>query len=195
MNIDNIINALNRCKPCESKKTNRGRFKVPVDFKQYEKPWAREMYSSHGDPHQTIISSGSAPTLCADIVATLTDHIVTPSTLARQAVEWGCRTYMSGTSWPFFQKVAEHYGFPKFVQTRCFDTLIECLDAGGYAICAMNMGYWGRVPNYILAWAYDDRFIYCHCADSRNKKRQPIDGFKSETRMYFCFYPGKNLWR
>ena len=171
--------------------TDKVVWRIPVDFKQTDQRWAREMYSNHGDPHQTILSSGSAPTLCADIVATLKDDSVTPPILARLALEWGCRTYSDGTSWPFFQKVAERYNFKKFVQSNQWNALIDCLDSRGYVICLMKRGCMCSVPNYVLAWSYDARHIHCYCADSKSKtrQRQPIDRFRTEARMFFCFYP------
>lgn len=161
----------------------------PFDYKQTDKRWAKVEYSSHGDKMQTIASSGSGPTLAADVIATLVDNSVTPPEMARLSVSLGCRTYSSGTSWDYFKKVAEHYRFPRFAQSNDFKWLKDCLDHGGLVICSMNRGYWCKVPNYILAWNYDD--VYVHCVDScshiRNKQR--IDNFKKESRMYFCFYP------
>ena len=160
----------------------------PIDFKQWDRRWANEMYSSHNDKHQTMRNSGSGPTLAADIVATLKDGSVTPMTLARQAVEWGYRTYNCGTGWGFFAEVAIHYGFRRFVETNNFDMLKDCIDAGGYVVCNMAPGYWGRNTNYVLAWAYDDRYVYCNHAE-KNKYRQCVDGFIADCKRYFCFYP------
>jgi hypothetical protein len=161
----------------------------PVDYKQRDKRWGSELYSSHNDSCQTIASSGSAPTLCADIVATLKDPAVTPPILARQALEWGCRTRMSGTAWDFFKKVAEYYQFRKFVQSGKWEALIKCLNAGGYAVCMMRPGYWCKGGNYILAWKYDDKYVYAVDAWTKTKNKQLISDFVKESKMYFCFYP------
>ena len=159
-----------------------------VDYWQCDKRWGNVMYSSHNDKHQTIASSGSAPTLCADIVATLKDSSVTPLTLAKLALEWGCRTYMSGTTWSFFAKVAERFGFTKFVQSQKWEALTDCIDAGGYVICSVKKGYWSRVGNYILVWKYDNDGIY-GIGTERRKGEQGIDAFINDSKMYFCFYP------
>lgn len=161
----------------------------PVDYKQRDKRWGSEPYSSCKDHRQTIASSGSAPTLCADIVATLKDPTVTPPILARQALEWGCRTRNCGTAWDFFKKVAEHYKFRKFIQSGKWEALIKCLDAGGYVVCMMKPGYWCKGGNYILAWRYDDKYVYAVDAEAKTKNKQLIDDFARESKMYFCFYP------
>ena len=164
------------------------KFVKPIDFKQESLPWRDYMYSSHGDMHQTMRTGGSAPTLCADIVATLKERNVDPWGLAQLSMEWGCRTYMSGTCYPFFAKVAQHYGFKKFVQTRDYDKLVDCLDAGGYVVCN-TQGYWAPRGNYILVWGYDDKYVYCIMAQKTKRYRQKIDEFKAQSKMYFCFYP------
>ena len=164
---------------------------MPVRFKQWAEPWGKEPYSNHNDRSQTIGRTGSGPTLAADVVATLKDPSVTPSTMAKLALGWGNRTYMAGTDWGYFANVASHFGFQRFVQLREWEALKECLDAGGYAICSMTQGYWCKVPCYILAWGYDDEYVYAFDAATDKRNKQPVDRFKAESRMYFCFYPDK----
>ena len=163
--------------------------KKPVDYKQFDNRWGKEPYSNHNDPRQTIATSGSGPTLCADIIATLIDETVTPVTLAKLALDLGCRTYSCGTAWSFFSKVAAFYEFPKFVQSAKWEALKECIDAGGYVVCNMTSGYWCRTSNYILAWDYDEKYVYAVDASSTRRHKQKIDDFKAQSRTYFCFYP------
>ncbi|MBR4635772.1 MAG: peptidoglycan-binding protein, partial [Clostridia bacterium] len=98
-------------------------FKKPVDYKQYDSKWAKVMYSNHSDTKQTIKSSGCGPTAMADIVATMVDSHVTPVTLAELSLKWGCRTYSDGTAWSFFPKIADYYGFSKYVKSSTLATL------------------------------------------------------------------------
>ena len=170
-------------------KPEPGPFVQPVDYKQYDSRWANKMYSNHNDPKQTMKSSGCGPTACADVVATMKDPSVNPWTLAQLAMDWGDRTYNSGTAWAFFKHVADKYGFYKFVQTKSFDQLKACLDAGGYVVCSMGPGYWTNGGHYICAWKYDDTYVYCNDPASATRKKQKISAFKSESKQYFCYYP------
>lgn len=164
-------------------------FVQPVDYKQGDSRWGKKMYSNHNDKGQTMANSGCGPTACADVVATLKDKAVTPWTLAQLAMEWGDRTYNSGTAWTFFKRVAEKYGFVKFVQTKSFDLLKACLDAGGYVVCSMAPGYWTKSGHFICAWKYDSTYVYCNDPASSSRKKQKISAFKDESKQYFCFYP------
>lgn len=164
----------------------------PICFDQGAKPWRDNIYSNHGNTHQTMRSSGSAPTLCANIVASLKDNSVDPWQMARLSLEWGCRTYSSGTTWNYFAKVARHFKFRKYVESSKFESLIECLNAGGYIICSMRPGYWCKAGSYICAWKYDEKYVYCITGNGREDK-QKISDFKNECKMYFCFYPDHYL--
>ena len=164
-------------------------FKQPVDYKQASKPWGPKMYSNHNDPKQTMANSGCGPTAMADIVATLKDPAVTPWTLAQLAMEWGDRTYNSGTAWSFFKHIAERYGFVKFIQSGSYSALTACLDAGGYVICSMGPGYWTSGGHFICVWKYDVTYTYANDPASSSRKKQKTAQFKKECKQYFCFYP------
>jgi len=166
------------------------KFTQPVDYKQGKpEPWARYMYSNHGDAKQTMANSGCGPTAMADVVATLKNPKVTPWTLAQLSMQWGDRTYNSGTSWAFFKHVAEKYEFVKFIQTKSLDALKSCLDAGGYVVCSMRPGYWTSGGHYICAWKYTDTSIYCNDPASTKRTHQNIKDFVAQSKQYFCFYP------
>ena len=166
-----------------------GRFTQPVDYKQASKPWGPKMYSNHGDKSQTMANSGCGPTAMADIVATLIDKTATPWTLAQLAMEWGDRTYNSGTAWSFFPHVADYYHFDKMVQSKSIDALKKCLDSGGYVVCSMGPGYWTKGGHFICAWKYDATYIYCNDPASSSRKKQKISAFMDERKQFFCFYP------
>ncbi len=163
-------------------------FVQPVDYKQYDKRWGSVMYSSHGDKKQTIKSSGCGPTAMADIVATLKDGSVTPKTLAELSLEWGCRTYSSGTAWSFFPKIAAKYGFSKYAKATALATLKTCLDAGGYAVCSMGKGYWTSGGHYICVYKYDNEYIYANDPASSKRKKQKIEDFMKQRKAFFLFW-------
>lgn len=163
-------------------------FKQPVDYKQYDSKWAKVMYSNHGDTKQTIKSSGCGPTAMADIVATMVDSHVTPVTLAELSMKWGCRTYSDGTAWSFFPKIAEYYGFSKYVKSTSLATLKSCLDTGGYVVASMGKGYWTSQGHFICVWKYDDKYIYANDPASSSRKKQNSTDFMKQRKAFFCFW-------
>lgn len=165
-----------------------GKFVQPVDYKQYDSRWASKMYSSHNDSGQTMRNSGCGPTAMADIVATLKAPGTTPYDLAKLSMEWGTRTYSSGTSWDFFGKIAAHYKFSRMIQTASLETLKACLDAGGYAVCSMGPDYWTKGGHFICAWKYDDTDIYCNDPASAKRTHQNQTDFMKQRKQFFCFY-------
>ena len=166
-----------------------GKFVKPVDYKQAAKPWGPMMYSNHGDPNQTMANSGCGPTAMADVVATLKDKSINPYDLAELSMQWGDRTYNSGTAWTFFGHVADKYHFVKMVETKSFAALTACLDAGGYVVCSMSKGYWTTGGHYICAWKYDAAYVYANDPASSTRKKQKTADFKAQCKRYFCFYP------
>lgn len=163
-------------------------FKKPVDYKQYDSKWAKVMYSNHGDTKQTIKSSGCGPTAMADIVATMVDSHVTPVTLAELSMKWGCRTYSDGTAWSFFPKVADYYGFSKYVKSTSLATLKSCLDTGGYVVASMGKGYWTSVGHFICVWKYDDKYVYANDPASKTRTKQNSTDFMKQRKAFFCFW-------
>ena len=119
------------------------KFVQPPDFKQYDSRWASKMYSNHGDKKQTMKSSGCGPTSMADIVAEFWNPQITPYTLAQMSMEWGTRTYNSGTSSTFFRKCHEKYG-GKYQTTSSLDTARKCLTEGGLVIVCFGTGASGK---------------------------------------------------
>ena len=163
-------------------------FKQPVDYKQYDSKWAKVMYSNHGDAKQTIKNSGCGPTAMADIVATMVDGHVTPVTLAELSMKWGCRTYSDGTAWSFFSKIAEYYGFSKYVKSTSLATLKSCLDTGGYVVASMGKGYWTSGGHFICVWKYDDKYVYANDPASKTRTKQNSTDFMKQRKAFFCFW-------
>lgn len=166
-----------------------GHFVQPVDYKQAAKPWGPRMYSNHNDHSQTMANSGCGPTAMADVVATLKDKNINPYDLAELSMQWGDRSYNSGTNWSFFPHIAEHFKFTKMVQTKSLDALKACLDAGGYVVCSMGKGYWTSGGHYICAWKYTDTDIWCNDPASSKRTHQNIKDFVAQRKQFFCFYP------
>lgn len=163
-------------------------FKQPVDYKQGDSRWGKIVYTSVGNKNQTIANSGCGPTAMANIVATMKNSSITPPDLAKLSCQWGCRTASSGTAWAFYKKIADHFGFSKFVQTSSLETLKSCLSTGGYAVCSMGKGFWTKGGHFITAWKYDSKYIYCNDPASSVRKKQEISQFIKERKQFFCFW-------
>lgn len=172
-----------------AKPAQTGKFKQPVDYKQYDSKWATKIYSATGSKSQTMKSSACGPSSAADVVATLKDSSVTPWTLAQLYMQAGFRTKNSGTAWGAFKWTANKYGFSKFVQTSSLATLKACLDAGGYVVCSMGPGYWTKGGHFICAWKYDNTYIYCNDPASSKRTKQKQSDFVKQRKQFFCFYP------
>ena len=163
-------------------------FVQPVDYKQYDSKWAKIMYSNHGDKSQTIKSSGCGPTSMADIVATMKNPQITPPDLCKLSVGWGCRTNNEGTAWAFFPKIANEFGFSRYIKCTSLSDLKACLDTGGYAVASMAKGYWTTGGHYICVWKYDDDYIYANDPASSTRKKQKITDFMKQRKAFFCFW-------
>lgn len=163
-------------------------FVQPKDFKQGDKRWGSKLYTSCGNKKQTMASSGCFPTTAADIVATLYDKDVLPPDMADLALQWGCRTKDSGTSWSFPRKLAKYYNV-KMIEATGINAVKECLNVGGYVFCSMGAGYWTNGGHGICAWKYDGEYIYCNDPASTTRKKQKITQFLKERKRFFCFYP------
>ena len=167
-----------------------GTFVQPVDYKQGDPRWGKKMYSNHNDKSQTMANSGCGPTADADVVATLKDPSVDPWTIAQLSMEWGDRSYNSGTNWTLFKPhTEEYYNFTKVVKSANWEAFRACVDAGGYAVCSMKPGYWTKGGHFICAWKYDDKYTYANDPASSKRTKQETAQFKKECKQYFCYYP------
>ena len=169
----------------------------PPNFKQYDSRWASKMYSNHNDKKQTMKSSGCGPTSMADIVAEWWDVNVTPYDLAKLSMDWGTRTYSSGTSATFFKRCAEKYGAKDYKQRSGIDAVKDCLDAGGYVIVCFGPGTkgkagyqkWTKGGHYCCIWGYKGDEFYINDPASSSAKR--AKGTKTEilnTRKGFYLF-------
>lgn len=160
----------------------------PVDLKQYDKRWAKTMYSNHGDKAQTIKSSGCGPTAMADIVATWFDATITPVETCQWAVTHGYRTWDDGTDQDFFEWVSVQYEFSSFYKTTSTAEAIKALQAGAYAVALMGPGYWTKDGHYITLWKYAGGNIYANDPASSLRKYASVKVFEDQSRKYFVFF-------
>lgn len=170
----------------------------PPNFKQYDSRWGSKMYSNHGDKSQTMKSSACGPTSMADIVAEWWDVNVTPYDLAKLSMDWGTRTYSSGTSSTFFKRVAERYKAAKYQTTSSLDTARKCLSEGGYVIVCFGTGKsgsagykkWTKQGHYCCIWGFKGDTYYINDPASSSSSR--AKGTKAEIlncrKGFYCFW-------
>ena len=173
-------------------------FVQPPNFKQGDSRWGKKMYSNHNDKAQTMASSGCGPTAMADIVAEWWDKAATPWTMAQLSMEWGTRTYDSGTSSTFFRKVQAKYNAAKYVTTSSLDTARDCLTQGGYVVVCFGPGSsskpgykkWTKGGHYCTMWGYDGDTYFINDPASSSSSR--AKGTKAEIQNcrkgFYCFW-------
>lgn len=151
----------------------------PPNFKQYDSRWAKKMYSNHNDKSQTMKSSACGPTSMADIVAQWWDVNITPYDLALKSMEWGTRTYNSGTSSTFFKRCAELYKAKSYKTSSSIDAVKTCIDNGGYVIVCFGKGTSGKAGykkwttggHYCCIWGYKDNTFFINDPASASASR------------------------
>ena len=172
-------------------------FVQPPNFKQYDKRWADKMYSNHGDAKQTMKSSACGPTSMADIVAQWWDSKITPYDLAKKSMDWGTRTYDSGTTSTFFRKCHDLYG-GRYQTTSSLNTARKCLTEGGYVIVCFGTGSsgkpgykkWTSGGHYCVIWGYDgDTYFINDPASSKAARAKGTAAEISNCRKgFYCFW-------
>lgn len=170
----------------------------PVNYKQGDSRWGKKMYSNHNDKSQTMANSGCGPTAMADIVATWWDVNVTPYDLAVKSMDWGTRTYDSGTSSTFFRKCADLYKASKYVTTSNTDTAIKCLNEGGYVVVCFGKGSsdkswykkWASGGHYCCIWKWDGTYFYVNDPASTKASRTKggYEEIKNCRKGFYCFW-------
>lgn len=162
----------------------------PPNFKQYDSRWAKKMYSNHGDKNQTMKSSACGPTSMADIVAEWWDVNITPYDLAVKSMEWGTRTYNSGTSSGFFKRIAELYKARKYKTTSSLDTARRCLAEGGYVIVCFGKSKWTAKGHYCCIWGFKDDTYYINdpASSAANRAKGTASEIKSARKGFYCFW-------
>ena len=163
--------------------------KVP-DFKQYDARWAKNVYSNHADPKQTMRSSGCGPTAMADVAAALWDEEATPWTLARKSLDWGTRTRNSGTSGTFFACAAEWYKAGGYLSTASAYAARDCLVSGGLAVVNFGKSRWTNGGHYCCLRAYaDGEFFICDPASEKAERARGSFGeVRAAAKRFYCFW-------
>lgn len=168
--------------------------KKPIHYLQYDNRWGNIMFSNHGDPKQTIASSGCGATSSAMVLAAFMDANITPAVVAKIIVDNGYRTYDNGVDWGWFPWMAKHWKLP-YKQSYSTDEVIKALKEGALIVASMGPGYFTSFGHYILLWGLDEasQQILVNDPNStvRTKANYPL--FKQQARNYFVFKEGDKV--
>lgn len=170
------------------------------DYKQDDPRWASFIYSSHGDPGQTVKLTGCALCAAADMVAYWFDPGVTPLEMAKLSMRLGTCAFTGGTSKQFWYELAKQYPFSAFQETTYIDTAIRCLNDGGLVIVSFVGGVWVDPTNRgkahaCLIYSYDDMDGFrLHDSSwpegvmSRIIGHAAYEKVKVAARAYYCYW-------
>ena len=121
-----------------------GKFKVL--YNQTDSRWGNEMYGKSG----TIGTSGCGPTALAIVVASLTDHQVTPLDVANWSVETGHRCEGNGSYHSLMPDGGAHYGLTVTGIGNDPEKLVEALKEGKLVIAIMSKGHFTSSGHFIV---------------------------------------------
>ena len=144
--------------------------------------WASKMYSSIGNPNQTIGSSGCGPT-CASMVVTATKGAITPDTMCDLFVQHGYRSANNGTYFSAFRAVADEFDIG-YEETYYLDKAVELLRNNHYVIVSCGNGLFTTGGHFIVLVGIDgdtlkiyDPYLYSgKFSTSTRRGKVTVDG-------------------
>ena len=117
-----------------------------VYYNQTDSRWGNKMYGKSG----TIGAAGCGPTALAIVVASLTDHQVTPYDVAQWSVENGYRCEGNGSYHSLMPNGGEHYGLTVTGIGNDSKKLVEALQEGKLVIAIMAKGHFTSGGHFIV---------------------------------------------
>lgn len=162
----------------------------PISFLQDDSEWGSESYSITGSRSQTIGSSGCGPTSMAMVLNYYIDDTITPLQTSIYALENNHRTRSNGTSWAYFEDMANEYDL-EFLQTASSVEALEWMNMKDdpIIICSMGPGLWTSNGHYIVLWDVKGNTAYINDPNSTDKEKikNKYNRLSSQCRQYFCF--------
>ena len=162
----------------------------PISFLQGDSKWGSESYSIVSSQSQTIATSGCGPTSMAMVLNYYVDNSITPLQTAMYAMANNYRTRYEGTSWLYFDDMAQEYDL-EFLQTASSVEALEWMNTqeDPLVICSMGPGLWTNAGHFILLWDVENGIAYINDPASTNQQRTE-NSYKymaSQCKQYFCF--------
>ena len=117
-----------------------------VYYNQTDARWGNKLYGKTG----TIGAEGCGPTALAIVVATLTDHKVTPYDVAKWSAENGHRCEGNGSYHSLIPAGGAHYGLTVTGIGNSSSKLVEALQEGKLVIALMAKGHFTSTGHFIV---------------------------------------------
>lgn len=151
-------------------------------YSQLDSRWESKMYSSVGNPNQTIGSSACGPT-CASMVVTATKGAITPDTMCDLFVQHGYRSVNNGTYFSAFRAVADEFDIG-YEETYYLDKAVELLRNNHYVIVSCGNGLFTTGGHFIVLVGIDgdtlkiyDPYLYSgKFSTSTRRGKVTVDG-------------------
>lgn len=168
----------------------------PVDYKQNDSKWGGIPYAVDGEK-STIKSAGCGPTSLADVLAAIVSPYIDPVTLAAWARYHNYKVKNSGTSYSFFVPCAASYGVTVrrlntasvygLVWNSAHEEALEALKAGNWLIACMGKGNWTSSGHYVVAYGYEDGYVYINdpASTKATRAKNTWELFKSQVKYYW----------
>ena len=176
----------------------------PVDYKQNDSKWGGLSYAVDGE-RSTVKSAGCGPTSLADVLAAIVSPYIDPVTLASWARNHNYKVKNSGTSYSFFVPCAKYYG----VTVRRLNTssvygipwngvheqALTELQNGNWLIACMGKGNWTSSGHYVVAYGYENGYVYINDPASTAAKRakNTWELFRSQVKYYWVVEVPENI--
>lgn len=162
----------------------------PISFLQDDNEWGSESYSIIGSRSQTIATSGCGPTSMAMVLNYYVDESITPIQTSIFALENNHRTRYDGTSWAYFEDMANEYDL-EFLQTASSVEALEWMNTqeDPLVICSMGPGLWTSAGHFIVLWDVENGVAHINDPASTKQSRteNSYNYMASQCKQYFCF--------
>ena len=151
--------------------------------------WGSSLYTSKGDSSQTIESSGCGPTSMAMVLRSY-GHNVSPIDTCNYSLNHGFRTSNQGTSWGFFNSIANSYGLTCIDLGKDANKVSQALDNGYPVIASMGPGAFTTGGHFIVLVGKDTNgniVVNDPASKDRSNKSWQLSIFKREGKNFWAF--------
>ncbi len=139
---------------------------IPL-FLQYDSRWGDYLYTSTGNPKQTIAYGGCGTTSfsmiatglnkISDSMDTNNDSVIDPLESSNWSVNHGYRTVNSGTAWGFFARAGETSGLRVTQYGKSeYKEVLNKLEQGIPVIVSMSRGHFTESGHFIVLVGIDE---------------------------------------
>lgn len=123
-------------------------------YSQTDSRWKNKLYTSTGNPTQTMGSSACGPTCAAMVVSSIKGTILPPD-MADLYVKYGFRSANNGTYWSAFRWTADVFDIG-YKELYKLNDVCDLLEQNYMVISACGNGLFTTGGHFILIYGYED---------------------------------------